>query len=97
MVFIDRVGAGREKTHRGFASASMKAELPGPRSATRTTDANPVFYMYFPPTANIGDERSISSPGQFSLLALEDKKDHRETAIAKVAIFGSISYFLARK
>lgn len=92
MVFIDRVGAGREKTHRGFVSASMKAELPGSRSATRTRDANPVFYMYFPPTANIGDERSISSPGQFSLLALEDKKDHRETAIAKVALFGSISY-----
>jgi hypothetical protein len=92
MVFIDRVGAGREKSHRGFISASMKAELPGPRSATRTTDANPVFYMYFPSTANIGDERSISSPGQFSLLALEDKKNHRETAIAKVVLFGGISY-----
>ncbi|MGB9458469.1 MAG: hypothetical protein WCB12_20640 [Bryobacteraceae bacterium] len=92
MVFIDRVGAGREKTHRGFAKASMKAEIPGPRAAVRTQDANPVFYMYFPPTSNIGDERSISSPTQFSLLSLEDKKDHRETAVAKVALFGSISY-----
>ncbi|MFY9724050.1 MAG: hypothetical protein WAJ87_01065 [Bryobacteraceae bacterium] len=92
MIFIDRVGAGREKTHRGFAKASMKAEIPGPRASVRTQDANPVFYMYFPPTSNIGDERSISSPTQFSLLSLEDKKDHRETAVAKVALFGSISY-----
>ena len=92
MVFIDRVGAGREKTHRGFVSASMKAEIPGPRAAVRTSESNPVFFMYFPPTSNIGDERSISSPTQFSLLALEDKKNHRETAVAKVAMFGSVSY-----
>jgi len=91
MLFIDRVGAGREKSHRTLISASMKAEIPGPRAAARTTDANPVFYMYFPPTSNIGDERSISSPTQFSLLALDDKKDHRETAIAKVGFMGSIS------
>jgi len=92
MVFIDRVGAGREKLHRGFVSASRKAEIPGPRAATRSTDTNPVFYMYFPPSSNIGDERSISSPAQFSLLSLEDKKDHRETAVAKAAMFGGFSY-----
>lgn len=92
MVFIDRVGAGREKLHRGFVSASRKAEIPGPHATTRTTNANPVFYMYFPSTSNIGDERSISSPTQFSLLSLEDKKDHRETAVAKGALFGGFSY-----
>jgi len=92
MVFIDRVGAGREKLHRGFVSASRKAEIPGPRAATRTPDPNPVFYMYFPPTSNIGDEHSISSPTQFSLLALDDKKDHRETDVAKAAIFRGFSY-----
>jgi hypothetical protein len=92
MAFIDRVGAGREKLHRGFVSSSRKAEIPGPRAAARTTDPNPVFYMYFPPTSNIGDERSISSPTQFSLLSLEDKKDHRETAVAKAGMFGGFSY-----
>ena len=92
MVFIDRVGAGREKMHRGFVSASRKAEIPGPRAATRTTDPNPVFYMYFPPTSNIGEERSISSPAQFSLLSLENRKDHRETAVAKAGMFGGFSY-----
>ncbi len=91
MVFIDRVGAGREKSHRGFVSSSMKAEIPGPRAAVRTATANPVFYMYFPPSSNIGAESSISSPTQFSLLALDDKKDHRETAVAKVGMWGSIS------
>jgi hypothetical protein len=95
MVFVDRVGAGREKAHRGFVSASMKAEIPGPRAAVRSTDANPVFYMYFPPDSGLGGVsgvNSISSPTQFSLLALEDKKDHRETSVAKVAMFGGISY-----
>ncbi len=91
MVFIDRVGAGREKSHRGFVSSSMKAEIPGPRAAVRTSTATPVFYMYFPPSSNIGAESSISSPTQFSLLALDDKKDHRETAVAKVGMWGSIS------
>lgn len=92
MVFIDRIGAGREKLHRGFVNGSRKAEIPGPRAAVRTTDANPVFYMYFPSSANIGNESSISSPTQFSLLALDDKKDHRETAVAKVGLFKGVSY-----
>ena len=92
MVFIDRAGAGREKAHPGFFSASRKAEIPGPHAAVRTASANPVFYMYFPSTSGIGDERSISSPAQFSLLILDEKKDHRETATAKVHAFGGISY-----
>ncbi len=92
MVFIDRVGAGREKLHRGLVSASRNAEIPGSRASVRTQDANPVFYMYFPATSNIGDVGSISSPTQFSLLALEDKKDHRETKVAKAAIFSGFSY-----
>jgi hypothetical protein len=92
MLFIDRVGAGREKAHRGFVTASMKAEIPGPRASVRTSDAMPTFYMFFPPTAEIGGTDTITSPTQFSLLALEDKKDHRETSVAKVAMFGGISY-----
>ncbi len=92
MVFIDRAGAGREKMHGGFFTASRKAEIPGPRAAVRASNGNPVFYMYFPSTSGIGDERSISSPAQFSLLVLEDKKDHRETAVAKVHAFSGVSY-----
>ena len=80
MVFIDRIGAGREKSH----GRTMMAEIPSPRAAIRTREEKPVFYMYFPAGVNISDVGSISSPTQFSLLALEEKKDHRETAISHV-------------
>jgi hypothetical protein len=101
MVFIDRAGSGNEKTagvlaHAftyGIVKAKMKAELPGPRATVRSMDARPVFYMYFPPASNqagLGGTDMITSPSQFALLSLEDKKDHRETAIAKVG-FASVS------
>lgn len=94
MVYIDRGGAGGEKMHRGFASASMDAEIPGPHAPARSIDAQPVFYMYFPSTSELGGLGGaglISSPSQFSLLSLEVKKNHRETAIAKISGFGGIS------
>jgi hypothetical protein len=94
MIFIDRVGAGGAKAHRGFVSASMKAEIPGPHASVRTVESMPTFYMYFPADSGLGEGQvnSISSPTQFSLIDLEDKKDHRETSIAKVGMFSSISY-----
>src|ERR1017187_2658280 len=49
--------------------------------------------MFFPPATNqagLGGTDTITSPSQFSLLSLEEKKDHRETAIAKVG-FASVS------
>lgn len=94
MLFIDRAGAGGEKMHRGFASASMAAQIPGPRASVRSTDVKPVFYMYFPSTTEnggLGGAGLITSPSQFSLLTLDVKKDHRETAVAKISGFGSIS------
>jgi hypothetical protein len=87
MEFIDEVGAGREKTHMTWVHGSnMKAELPGPRAAVRTADATPVFYMYFSPGANISEVGSISSPSQFSLVALDAKAGsqggYREVRVA---------------
>jgi hypothetical protein len=85
MIFIDQVGAGREKSHGSFFhGANRKAELPGPRAAVRTSDDKPVFYMYFSTGANISDAGSILSPAQFSLLLLDQKPDHRETIVAHV-------------
>jgi hypothetical protein len=46
--------------------------------------------MYFPPTGNLGAADTISSPTQFTLLLLEDHKDHRETTVAKAGL-GSAS------
>jgi len=101
MTFIDRVGAGREKTSNmlgaaftyGIVKAKVKAEVPGARAVVRTPDSRPVFYMYFPSMANatsLGGTDAITSPTQFTLLTLEKKKDHRETSIAKMG-FASAS------
>ncbi len=98
MVLIDRAGSGREKTANvwghafsyGIAKAKIKAEIPGARASVRSVDARPEFYMYFPPTGNLGAADTITSPAQFSLLRLEPKKDHRETTVVKVG-FGSAS------
>jgi hypothetical protein len=94
MLFIDRAGAGGEKMHRGFASASMAAQIPGAHASARSVDGKPVFYMYFPSTTEnggLGGAGLITSPSQFSLLTLDVKKDHRETAVAKISGFGSMS------
>jgi hypothetical protein len=101
MVFIDRAGSGNQKTSGvmahaftyGIVKAKMKAELPGPHATVRSMEAQPVFYMYFPPATNqagLGGTDMITSPSQFELLSLEIKNDHRETAIAKVG-FASYS------
>ncbi|MDR3437807.1 hypothetical protein [Telmatospirillum sp.] len=97
MVFIDRAGAGREKTANvwgyaftyGISKAKIKAEVPGPHAPVRAKDARPVFYMFFPSAANLGGfggNDVITSPAQFSLLSMEEKKDHRETAVAKMGL-----------
>ncbi len=98
MVLIERAGSGHEKTANvwghafsyGISKAKVKAEIPGPRATVRSAEPTPVFYMYFPPTGNLGAADTISSPSQFSLLLLEEKKDHRETAVFKVG-FASAS------
>jgi hypothetical protein len=101
MVFVERAGAGNAKTagvlaHAftyGIVKAKLKADLPGPRAAIRASEARPTFYMFFPPMngqSGLGGTDTITSPSQFSLLSLEDKKDHRETAIEKIG-FASAS------
>ena len=98
MILIERAGSGRQKTANvwgaafsyGISKMKIKAEIPGPRASVRTDDKSPVFYMYFPPTGNLGAADTISSPTQFALLSLEDKKDHRETTVAKAGL-GSAS------
>jgi hypothetical protein len=101
MLFIDRAGAGHEKTSNvmgaafsyGISKAKIKAEVPGPHAPVRTKDPRPAFYMFFPSSSSLGGfggNDVITSPAQFSLLAMEEKKDHRETAIAKMG-FASAS------
>jgi len=101
MLFIDRSGTGREKTSNvmgaafsyGISKAKIKAEIPGAHAPVRTKDSKPIFYMFFPSSSNLGGfggNDVITSPAQFSLLSVEEKKDHRETAVAKMG-FASAS------
>ena len=98
MTLIERAGSSHEKTANtwghafsyGIAKAKIKAELPGRQAAARSKQEKPEFYMYFPPTGNLGAADTITSPSQFSLLSLEVKSDHRETAVAKIG-FGTAS------
>ncbi len=98
MTLIERAGSSHEKTANtwghafsyGISKAKLKAELPGRQAAARSNQEKPEFYMYFPPTGNLGAADTISSPSQFSLLSLEVKKDHRETAVMKIG-FGTAS------
>jgi hypothetical protein len=101
MIFIDRAGAGRQKTANvlgsaftyGISKAKIKAEIPGAHAPIRARDSRPVFYMYFPSSnvlGGFGGNDVITSPAQFTLLSVEEKKDHRETAVAKMG-FASAS------
>jgi hypothetical protein len=98
MVLIERAGSGHAKTAdtwghaftMGIVKAKAKTEIPGARAAIRTRDSKPEIYMYFPPTGTLGATDTISSPGQFSLVKLEYKGDHRETTVFKLG-FGSAS------
>ncbi|MGA3027533.1 MAG: hypothetical protein ABSF98_22460 [Bryobacteraceae bacterium] len=99
MTLLERAGAGHEKTANiwghafsyGISKAKVKAELPGQRATTRSPIARPEFYMYFPPTGSLGAADTISSPSQFTLISLEVKKDHRETAVLKVGFANASS------
>jgi hypothetical protein len=98
LVQFERAGSNRTHTAHlwaaafsyGITKAQVKAELPGPR-ATLRADPKPEFYMYFPPTGNLGATETISSPSQFILEALDTKKDKREVAVAQMRAFGGTS------
>jgi hypothetical protein len=99
MLFIDRVGESAVKVSNlmgaafsfGAAKMKLKADIPGPHATVRTTASRPVFYMYFPDTGSLGafsGVAMVTSPNQFSLLALDQQKQDRETVIASMGIAG---------
>ncbi len=97
MVFLDRASVTGAKTSNvmgaafsyGIAKAKVRVDIPGAHATLRITESRPVFYMYFPPAVNLGGLGGtdiITSPTQFSLLKLEEKKDHRETLVGKMGL-----------
>jgi hypothetical protein len=85
MVQLERAGSGHEKTANtwghafsyGIAKAKVKAELPGRQAATRSNQEKPEFYMYFPPTGNLGAADTISSPPVLTSLARSQERPSR--------------------
>ncbi len=97
MVFLDRASVTGAKTSNvmgaafsyGLAKAKVRVDIPGAHATLRITESRPIFYMYFPPAVNLGGLGGtdiITSPTQFSLLSLEEKKDHRETLVGKMGM-----------
>jgi hypothetical protein len=100
MAFIDRASIASTKTSNlmgaafsyGIAKAKVKVELTGAKAPVRTTGEKSVFYMYFPPSINLGGLGGtdiITSPSQFTLLLLDEKKDHRESTVARIGLGGA--------
>jgi hypothetical protein len=76
----------------GIFKAKQKAVLQGNKATIRAIDRRPLFYFYFEDRAlglgKVGFFGGITSPNQFVLVKLEDKKSTRETQIAENSAFG---------
>lgn len=99
MLFIDRVGESAVRVSNpmgaafsfGAAKMKLRAQIPGQHADVHTTEKRPQFYMYFPDTSSFaafGAIPMVSSPSQFSLLALDTHKDNRDTVIASMGMAG---------
>ena len=82
----------------GIASMSVKVAISG-ASARVGASANPSFYFFFdasnPATANIasnwaaGSAQTVSSPSEFTLIRLMEKKGRREARVGSQNIVGA--------
>ncbi len=83
----------------GLASMSIKAAIPGERARVATTSHHPTFYMFFdasnPESAKqvvtfaSGASATVSSPNEFTLIHLTQKKGRREARVGSVNIGGA--------
>lgn len=68
----------------GLAKSSAKSSLPGPNSRFQIAESNPEFYFYF-------DANSESSPNEYVLVKLVEKKDSREMIVGAANAYGSFT------
>ena len=83
----------------GIASMSVKVAIAGGTARTVARTATPSFYFFFdasnPATANIssswaaGSAQTVSSPSEFTLIRLMEKKDRREARVGSLNIGGA--------
>jgi hypothetical protein len=85
----------------GIASMSVKVAISGEAARVVAPSANPSFYFFFdssnPATANIasswsaGSAQTVSSPNEFTLIRLTEKKGRREARVGSMNIGGAKS------
>ena len=83
----------------GLASMSMKVAITGEIAKVTAKSATPSFYFFFdasnPQTANIasswsaGSAQTVSSPSEFTLIKLMEKKGRREARVGSMNIGGA--------
>jgi len=83
----------------GIASMSMKVAISGEAAKVAAPSATPAFYFFFdasnPQTANIasswsaGSAQTVSSPNEFTLIRLMEKKGRREARVGSLNIGGA--------
>jgi hypothetical protein len=78
----------------GLSSAKLKTVIPNASARVQAVNRRPTFYFYFnqsSPLATITDfstsfAAATSSPSEFSLVHFDQKRDHREAAVASIGL-----------
>lgn len=82
----------------GLSSMKKKLVIPNRTARTQSTHRRPTFYFYFGKPGVLADLTgfnsnvavSASSPNEFSLVRLEQNKNHREAAIGSINIISRV-------
>lgn len=82
----------------GISSMKMKTVVPNPYARIRTSGHRPIFYFYLNPKGVMAEVSQFgsplnavaTSPNEFSLLRLDQRKDRREVAVGSFNLFGGM-------
>ena len=76
----------------GLANQKVKSSLSGSESRLQIVEVNPVFYFYFETNTNPYTDNwffaTATSPNEFALVLLDEKKNRREFVVAKANVYG---------
>lgn len=79
----------------GIAKSNVKSSIAGEKSRMQINDSNPVFYFYFESNANPKADdwffATATSPNEFVIVKLKERKDGREMVIGSSNDYASSS------
>ena len=89
----------------GISSMKMKTVVPNSYARVRTAGRRPIFYFYLNPKGVMAEVSQFgsplnavaTSPNEFSLLRLDQRKDRREVAVGSLNLFGGIKSGISDK